>query len=231
MNSYIKILLIIIIVFIILYFINYKIYNNNQKCDLENFNIDDAVIINRSPEYSKLINKEIDNKEFLFTKKQLDILKNKQQIYEKKGNNITNISEKIFDTCKNDIDYYNDDYTPNIINNYDNQFTNNIIKDLEKDISNTIKPNCYNTEILNDEKYLNDYYLDVFGNNIKSDLKNYFANYYTTINKSNDNKTIPVTTQIGKSDFLLPDQFNTEKEFTNAYNINWNRIINPLTYV
>jgi hypothetical protein len=231
MNSYIKILLIIIIVFIILYFINYNIYNNEKKCDLENFNIDDAVIINRSPEYSKLINKEIDNKEFLFTKKQLDILKNKQQIYEKKGNNITNISEKIFDTCKNDLDYYNQDYTPNVYNNYSNKLTDNIIKDMENDISNTVKPNCYNTEVLNDEKYLNDYYLDVFGNNIKSDLKNYFTNYYTTINKNNDDEAIPVTTQIGKSDFLLPDQFNTEKEFTNAYNINWNRIINPLTYV
>jgi len=96
---------------------------------------------------------------------------------------------------------------------------------------------------LNNPRYLKNYYLDIFGNNVESNLSDYFANYQTIIN-DNDYKCtkfkngkckmqlsscVPVKTTKGNNNMIIPDQYDTNKYLTNAYNIDWSRIINPNT--
>ena len=102
------------------------------------------------------------------------------------------------------------------------------LKKINNNIDN-IQINCDNTNVLKDNDYLKNYYIDIDGNNIKASLKDYFSNYYAQINGNNENKCIKVNTkQIGNYMFI-PDQFDTQKYLTNAYNIDYNRIINPWT--
>lgn len=76
---------------------------------------------------------------------------------------------------------------------------------------------------------MKNYYQDLYGNKIDADLQDYFVAYYTLIN-NDDNVGLPVNTLIGTSDFIIPDQYKYDSGFTNAYNIDWNRIINPIGY-
>ena len=68
--------------------------------------------------------------------------------------------------------------------------------------------------------------------NIKSMIR--ITNYVniTLVNKQfndNNNEGQKVNIIKGKSNFIIPNQFDTLKYQTNAYNIDWNRIINPMT--
>jgi hypothetical protein len=257
---------ILVVILIILY--NYsnsidpqsEINKEGFKCDLDKQNIDDMVIINRDPSYIKYINKLIDDKNFMFTDKQLDVLKNPNQFYnvDPKNSDIQNISYKMYQDCKNKLDspvglsnsyfdgvnnkymYPNDRKTLSTNSDSDlsseeqlelnssNEY-NKIIKTFENNIKNTIKPDCVNSCVMSDPKYLKDYYLDMYGNRIMSTLTDYFADYYTNINNNQQKEAIPVTTQKRTSEFIIPDQYTIQNYFTNAYNVDWSRVVNPYT--
>ena len=238
---------IIIILFILgVCFIIFKIYNNNFKffnsiCKIDNFDIDDLVVIKRTPEYSKLINKLVDDKSFIFNESQLKSLKNSQQIFKLSNNkqDISNISDMVYNNCINETntydinEYFTNNYTGNNINNYDDQY-NYIKNELENDIKIILEPNCTNIKVLQNnipfsKNYLKNYYKDLYGNRIEANLKDYYVAYNTLINIDND-IGLPVNTQIGHSNFIIPDQYNYDNKFTNAYNIDWSRIINPIEY-
>ena len=239
MDKYLKIFIFIIVLIVLYYFYNkyqsnYK--ENYEKCDLDNLDIDDVVIIKRTPEYSKYINGLIDEKDFIFTNEQIKVLKNPQQLFTVKNNknDIKNISEKIYTNCKGHLDnQVNNELNDNLIDVSDMNY-NTIEKKLRDDIKILIGPNYTNTGVLRNNEpftknYLKNYYKDLYGNRIESNLSDYFTAYYTLIN-SDGNVGFPVNTQIGKSNFLIPEQYNYDKHFTNAYNIDWDRIINPISY-
>lgn len=247
MNYFIKIFFgILIIVIVYLFYFNFdKLFGLEKiKCNLENFNIDDIVIVKRTPEYSKLIDNKINEKKFIFTDDQLKILKNPQQIFNIKNGNISNISDNIYLNCKDNLDTMNDFESNKNINMVDNfiyidndnddyQYTK-IKNELDNDIKITSNLNCSNIDIINydipfQKPYLKNYYKDLYGNRINANLQDYFVGYYTLID-SDDNIGLPVETELGHSNFIIPDQYKYDSNFTNAYNIDWNRIINPLTY-
>ena len=88
-------------------------------------------------------------------------------------------------------------------------------------------PNCDNIEVLKDKDYLKNYYIDIFGNRINAELKDYFSDYYAEINNNIDkDKCIKVKSKNIGNYMFIPNQFNTQKYLTNAYNIDYNRIIN-----
>ena len=132
----IKIILLIIILILLYNYVN-SIDPNVQKeqftCDLDKLNIDDLVILNRNPEYIKYINQLIDDKSFMFTDEQLKVLKNPNQFYnvnQSNGSNpgdTKNISYKIYNTCKDQID--------TVVNTIDGNFSNNIYDSLTDDSS------------------------------------------------------------------------------------------------
>ena len=228
------------------------------KCDLDKQNIDDMVIINRDPTYIKYINKLIDDKSFMFNDKQINVLKNPNQFYnvDPKNSDINNISYKMYQDCKGQLDspvglvnnyfdgvnnknmYPSDNKTSSTNSdlsseeqleiNSSNEY-NKIIDTFQKNIKNTIRPDCVNSCVMSDPKYLKDYYLDVYGNRVMSTLTDYFADYYTNINNDQQKEAIPVTTQKGTSQFIIPDQYSIQNYFTNAYNVDWSRVVNPNT--
>lgn len=256
-NIFIKILFIVfigVVVFLIYNFYKQSFLKENLNCNLNNYNIDDLVVIKRTPEYSKLIDDIIDQKNFIFSNKQLKTLKNPQQIFDVKNNNynninyfddnkifIKNISDDVYMNCKkelseNTFDFNNDVDKKENFNNFidvSSKEYEDIKNMLKNDIDKLIGPNCYNTAVLKQnmpllKNYLKNYYQDIYGNKIQANLSDYFTGYYTLIN--NDNNDLPVNTLIGNSDFIIPEQYKYDSHFTNAYNIDWNRIINPLTY-
>lgn len=237
----IKIILVIGIVYIIFNYINTNDktneFNENFKCELDKIDIDDMVIINRNPEYVKLIDKLIDDKKFIFTDEELKTLKNPNQFYQVKDGQVKNISDQFYNKCdpyldtvvNRDTEYFNNLSDNEKLSLQSSTLYNNIIGELKKDVENTLPPDCLNTAVLTNPKYLKNYYMDIFGNKVKADLSDYFANYYTTINEDQSKEAIPVQTLIGKPNFIIPEQYNIEKYFTNAYNVDWSRIVNPLT--
>ena len=263
-NIFIKILFFIfigVIIYLIYNFFNQQYLQENLKCDIDNLDIDDLVIIKRTPEYSKLIDGLIDEKSFIFSDDKLKVLKNPQQIFDISDNknnkvNISNISDIVYLNCgkqlvNNTFDFNNGENKENkenfnSVNNIDNIYNTDDIIDvssieytdiknmLKNDIDKLIGPNCYNTGVLKKnipliKNYLKNYYQDLYGNKIDAELKDYFIAYYTLINNP-DNVGLPVDTLIGTSDFIIPDQYKYDSHFTNAYNIDWNRIINPISY-
>lgn len=269
-NIFIKILFVVfigVIVYLIYNFYYLQNLNKNTKCNLNQLDIDDMVIIKRTNEYSNLIDDIIDKKKFIFSKNELDVLKNPQQIFYLSNNdknvinrsnipidqiNISNISDVVYLNCKNNLEKNMFDFdkdntnnetsneTKNNTNNKTNEnFENlsdyqNISKMLNDDIKKLIGPNCYNIGVLKNnmpliKNYLKNYYQDLYGNKIDAELEDYFVGYYTMIN-NNDNVGIPVNTLIGNSNFIIPDQYIYNSPLTNAYNIDWNRIINPIGY-
>lgn len=258
-NFFIKILFVLLICTI--FYLIYKTITNlstHSSCSLDNFDIDDLVVTKRTPEYSNLINKMIDDKSFIFTKEQVEVLKNPQQIFKltksdnsnsNSNSNISNISDMVYINCKNNLDNQldNEYFSPNSQNNIPRQFDNDDIlndvsdlqyekikKNLKNDISNigdiTIQSiGAIDPTIPFNKNYLNNYYLDIYGNRVNAKLSDYIAGYYTLINQNND-VGLPVKTQIGHSNFIIPDQYNYDKHFTNGYNIDWDRIINPIGY-
>lgn len=248
-NVFIKILFLIfigVIVYLVYNFFYQENLRENLKCNIDNYDIDDLIVIKRTPEYSNLLNNLIDEKSFIFSDKQLGVLKNPQQIFDISKNKnldklkISNISDTVYLNCKNELNKNTFDFDDKknknselSINVSDKEYDN--IKDmLKNDIGQTIGPNCFNTGVLKQnipliKNYLKNYYQDLYGNKIDAELKDYYIAYYTLIN-NNDNVGLPVNTLIGTSDFIIPDQYNYDSYFTNAYNIDWNRIINPISY-
>lgn len=245
-SIFVKILFILfigVIVYILFNVFNKDYTLTHQKCQMENFDIDDLIVIKRTPEYSNLIDKMVEDKSFIFNDQQLKVLKNPQQIFEvksnnKNDNNIKNISDIIYTNCKDKLDnQVNNDYTDNPIDVSDNEY-NQIKNMLKNDINKLTGPNCFNTGVLshspnpdipNVKNYLKNYYQDIYGNKIDANLSDYFTAYYTLINQD-DNVGLPVNTMIGHSNFVIPDQYRFNSKLTNAYNIDWNRIINPISY-
>ncbi len=256
-NFFIKILFVLLIS--ILIYIGYYAYINSTKnkvCKIDDFDIDDIVVTKRTPEYSNLINDLINDKSFIFTDDELKVLKNPQQIFKLSDQNnlsnlskltqanltpdIKNISDMIYIDCKNQLDsqlsneYFSSNiFDDDIIDVSDKQYEK-IKKKLKDDIS-IMKPiDCNTVGVLDpnipfNRNYLDGYYLDIYGNKIDAKLSDYIGAYRTLINQDN-NIGLPVNTLIGHSNFIIPDQYNYDKHFTNAYNIDWDRIINPLGY-
>lgn len=225
----------IIIMIIVIISVSIYIYSSTRKsnfCNIENYNIDDLLILKRTPEYNKLISELIKEKQFMFTDEQIKILESDHQIYDiKDKDNIKNISLNVYGNCiKNEKETFSvESPYPDNLNRYQDKLYSDITNRLQDNIDIIIEPNCENTRVLENPKYLKNYYLDLYGNKIESSLSDYFANYYTSIDEK-DEKYVPVNTLIGHSNFIIPDQYNIEKYFTNAYNVDWSRIINPLTY-
>ena len=237
-----KIIIILFILGVSYLIFNVYTYNYNlsqKKCELENFDIDDLIVIKRTPEYSKLINKLVDEKSFIFNDQQLKSLKNPQQIFKLSNNNedIKNISDIVYNDCNKELEFFNNtsiyDYSDNNINLSNNEYEQ-IKNKLKNDINIITEPNCTNIGVLKNnipfsKNYLKNYYKDLYGNRVEAELIDYFTAYYTLIN-SDDNIGLPVNTQIGHSNFIIPDQYKYDSKFTNAYNIDWSRIINPNGY-
>lgn len=257
-NIFVKILFIVfigVIIYIIYDLFNQQYLKEHLKCDLNDYDIDNLVVIKRTPEYSKLIDGLIDEKSFIFSDKQLNVLKNPQQIFDVKKNSnisndngnkldISNISDTVYINCKNQLKNNTFDFNNNV-NDVNREKFNNLIdvsskeyidikNMLKNDIKQLIGPNCFNTGVLKQnmpliKNYLKNYYQDLYGNKIDADLSDYFTAYYTLIN-NDDNIGLPVDTLIGNSNFIIPDQYKYDSHLTNAYNIDWNRIINPVGY-
>ena len=207
---------------IIAYIYKNKIFYEKNK----NIKIDDIEIIKRTPEYEKLIEKLINDKKQLFTKEEIDIMKNKFQYYNTEYG-IYNITDEILNTFKNNDfnknnDNQNDIYIEETIN--ENPAYNSILYN----IGNKHLSTCNDIEVLKNKEYLKNYYYDMNANKIKSELKDYINDYQIQIDNDNNisQKVDIVKTNTG---FIIPDQYPTLKYQTNAYNIDWSRIQNPLT--
>ncbi len=267
------------IVYFIYNFFYYQYSQEHLKCNINNYNIDDMIIIKRTPEYEKLIDNLIDEKSFIFNDDEIKVLKNSQQIFninnsiDDNKKNISNISNDVYLNCakqliNNTFDFTdivkNEEHAIKSINeNFDNlndirvkdiiEEANDYIHDknddiidvssneyidiknmLKNDIKKLIGPNCFNMGVLKQNmplinNYLKNYYQDLYGNKVNADLKDYFIAYYTFIN-NDDDVGLPVETLIGNSNFVIPDQYKNDSHFTNAYNVDWSRIINPISY-
>ena len=245
-NLFITLILIlaIIIIFNRIQSYDYNIKQSTKNCNLENFDIDKMHIIERDPEFQKLINKLINEKRYIFTDDELKILKNKFQIYNVNNNDIQNITKIMMLNCKNKLNTLTDNYehTPeelqevkyNILNNIE---YDKILKNLDTTEKNFYDLNCENTQFLQSNNQKN-YYYDLFGNNILSDTKQYMANYYSTINSDNDKYCVPVKTiptqkpqAYNKNDLPITDK----PYFTNEFKIqplddNYTNYIIPIQY-
>ena len=60
-------------------------------------------------------------------------------------------------------------------------------------------------------------------------MNDYITAYNTTIDETNAKKCLPVKTLKGKNNFIIPNQYDYEKYWTNAYNVDYSRVINPMT--
>ena len=213
----------IIIVIIIITTILVFLYKSNNDNEFNTYTIDNMEVVKREKEYEKYINTLIDEKKAYYSPEELKSLKNKFQIFLTK-HGIKNIT----------FDFLNRDEKKDIHNkieiteNINNNPTKNVIL---KKFDEKLDFDCEDLKVLENEQYLKNYYYDMYGNKIKSNLKDYFVAYQTLIdNKDANNKCFKVDVLKGESGFIIPDQYPTLKYETNAYNIDWSRIINPLTY-
>ena len=217
-----------VIIFIIIIISIFFIYNNNTKSEkIENFNItnniDNLEIMERSPAYQNLIKKLLSNKKEIFTEEEMDIMKNKFQFYNTEDG-IKNITSNVLKETKND----NPENLTNEISITGNIFTNPAFNDILNGFQNTTELDCKDVKVLQRPLYLNNYYYDMYGNKIEASLKDYINDYHIRID-NNNNEGQKVNIIKGKSNFIIPNQFDTLKYQTNAYNIDWNRIVNPMT--
>lgn len=222
----ILLLLLIIIVCVTIYYLIKRYGNKKENIKI---NLDDLEIIKRPDNYQNLINKLIDDKKYLFTDEEIEIMKNKFQFYETKDGtkNITDeILKKFYFNKKEDI--LNKENFKNNITIQENIFTNVANNDILNGLNNENTIDCDDVEVLKNPNYLKNYYYDMYGNRIKASLKDYINDYSIRIdNKNNEGQKVEVIE--GKNNFIIPDQYHILKYQTNAYNIDWSRIINPLT--
>ena len=90
----------------------------------------------------------------------------------------------------------------------------------KNDINIITEPNCTNIGVLKNnipfsKNYLKNYYKDLYGNRVEAELIDYFTAYYTLIN-SDDNIGLPVNTQIGHSNFIIPEQYKYDSKFNDC---------------
>ena len=220
--------MLLVIIFIIIFISIFFNYNNNTKTDkIENFNtsnnIDNLEIIERSPAYQNLIKKLLSNKKEIFTEEEMNIMKNKFQFYDTEDG-IKNITSNVLKETKNN----NPENLTNEISITGNIFTNPAFNDILNDFQNTKELDCKDVKVLQRPLYLNNYYYDIYGNKIEASLKDYINDYHIRID-NNNNEGQKVNIIKGNNNFIIPSQFETLKYQTNAYNIDWNRIINPMT--
>jgi hypothetical protein len=229
-------ILIIILVLLIMYSygnfyqINCEHYDNADSCNL---NIDELKITKRNKTYENLIDKLIDDKSVLFTNDQIKIMKNNNQFYNvNKNDDVSNISQKVYLDCKQNFDSNLNDNKKRVMKKYPNTEYDNITNQLDNNIVNSSSYKGNKIKVLENDNYLKNYYLDIFGNRVESNLEDYFANYYLTINDKygeEPKEAIKVNTIEGNDNFIIPNQYNNNKHMTNAYNVDWSRIINPKT--
>lgn len=221
--------IVIFLFIIILFFIVYIINKNIKKKNTEPFNINQLEIIKRSPEKQKLIEKILKEKKEIFTDEEIKALENKFQFYDLNNNKIMNITDEILkkENDKKTNNYQNIDENNNITIE-GNIYTNPAYNDILNNLNDKNKISCQNIGVLKNPLYLKNYYYDMYGNKIKSSLKDYINDYYTRID-NDDNEGQKVEIIKGKNNFIIPDQYKKLKYLTNAYNIDWSRIINPLT--
>jgi hypothetical protein len=203
---------------------------NEGKCNLD---IDNLYIYDRDKTYNKYINKVIDNNNNInYTKEEIEIMKNKHQFYNLDDKK--NISNLVLGECKNsygggdkistyDIgggSYYG--YNSNVTGGF-----NSDIKEMKGygDVKGAMidkgidKSTC--------DHNLDNYYYDLSGNNIKSTLQQY--------RKDDNDSCIPITytneniKDTVKSSMIIPNTYNINKDLTNAYDVNWSKVLNPLT--
>lgn len=120
----------------------------------------------------------------------------------------------------------NDDILSDNLFNYQYK---TICNNLKKDILKLNKPIIDDIQVLYDDNYLNNYYYDIFGNQIQAKLSDYFVNYYSTINNKKLNENTKVNSIQKDNNFIIPDQYNAQKHMTNAYYIDYSKIIDPRT--
>lgn len=220
--------MLLVIIFIIIFISIFFNYNNNTKTEkIENFNtsnnIDNLEIIERSPAYQNLIKKLLSNKKEIFTEEEMDIMKNKFQFYDTEDG-IKNITSDVLKETKNN----NPENLTNEISITGNIFTNPAFNDILNGFQNTTELDCKDVKVLQRPLYLNNYYYDMYGNKIEASLKDYINDYHIRID-NNNNEGQKVNIIKGNNNFIIPSQFETLKYQTNAYNIDWNRIVNPMT--
>ncbi len=229
------IFIILLLAIILILYLPDTVKNKNKNINTntnmnEHMNLNDIVIINRSNEQEKLLDKLINQKKILFTNDEINTLKEDTQFYDvSNDNNIINITKDI----DNDFTKQNN-ANKNIINKNLNQINQNNIVDIIDlpFVASGAKPiiNDCNDVITNDltaSNNLNYYYRDIFGDKIHATMDDYVTAYNTTIDETNPKYAIPVEIIKGKNWFILPNQYATEKYWTNAYNVDYSRIINP----
>ena len=225
-------MIIILLVLIIILFLLYYQYSYKKK-DYDNIykiKLDNIERIKRTPEYQNLIDKLINDKKQLFTKEEIEAMKNKFQFYNKEYG-IDNISDEILSSFKdnNNNNNKNIENTPEENIHIEETINENpAYNAILNTIGNKYIPSCKDVEVLKNKSYLKNYYYDMGANRIQSNLKDYVNDYQIQIDDNNRicQKVDSVKT---KSGFIIPDQYPTLKYQTNAYNIDWGRIQNPWT--
>ena len=106
---------------------------------------------------------------------------------------------------------------------------NEILKKLNQQVDD-VPITCANLDVLKNKDYMKNYYFDIYGERVQSSLEDYFINYYSKINTDKfDDQCVPVNLKSYPNYLFIPDQFATEKYLSSAYNVDWQRIVNPLT--
>jgi hypothetical protein len=234
------------IILIVIVIMGVIFWNSNEKQPDTSFkitkdNIGNIQFIKRDPNINKLIGKLIDEKAILYSDAQQKVMKNPYQAYYVDSDKIQNISASVnthvngfpqeIETVGNAIP---ERKIPTIrvpVNNfqYQSQEYDDIMKKLT---TNFPAENTCNT-VPEKDNYLTNYYYDVYGNRIKANMADYQAAYNTLMDLEmggiDDKVCLPVTTMKGGSDFVIPQMYNYESTLTDAYNVDWSRIENPLS--
>ena len=117
----------------------------------------------------------------------------------------------------------------NINHSYLSKENNQILNDLSANFP--VKTDCDSVPE-HEDTYVN-YYYDVYGNRIKSKMTDYISAYNTLIDSGmgnhDDAVCLPVKTMKGNDDFVIPQMYNYDSTLSNAYNVDWSRVVNPNT--
>ena len=244
-----------IILFLVVIVVIYLIYQNkNKNKKLESFedsedndgsegkcnlDIDNLYIYDRDKTYNKYINKVIDNNNNInYTKEEIEIMKNKHQFYNLDDKK--NISNLVLGECKNSygggdkISTY--DIGGGSYYGYNSNVTGGFNSDINEmkgygDVKGAMIDKGDKGDKSTCDHNLDNYYYDLLGNNIKSTLQQYRKDD----DKSNNDSCIPITytneniKDTVKSSMIIPNTYNINKDLTNAYDVNWSKVLNPLT--
>ena len=232
------ILFLVVIIIICTRQYNYKkpepFKKSNDKCNLD---IDNLYIYDRDKNYNKYIGKVIDeNNNINYSKEEIEIMKNKHQFYNLDDKK--NISNLVMGKCKNsygggsyDLGSGSYDLGGGSYYGYNSNVSGGFNSDVDEvmgygDVKGSIIENENKNEKGICDYNLNNYYYDLKGNNIKSTLQEYRKN----INNSDECIPITYTNDTKKnSDMIIPNTYDINKDLTNAYDVNWSKVLNPLT--